>query len=73
MWSRLNHQFLCRDQIKQNKAPAQMKEEHLLAKYEQLGKGFIRTDAWIDTLYADVTADKSRAPGYENHGHADEK
>jgi len=64
---------LVAEYVKQNKAPAQMKEEHLLAKYEQFGKGFIKTDAWIDILYADVTADKSGAPGYENHGHADEK
>jgi hypothetical protein len=45
----------------------------VLAKYEDLGKGFIKTDAWIDLLYADVTSDKSAAPGYQNHGHADEK
>jgi len=36
------------------KAIEQMKQEHLLAKYEELGKGFIKTDAWIELLSADV-------------------
>lgn len=40
--------------LKQGKTPDQMKRDHLLAKYEQLGTGFIKTDAWIDVLYADV-------------------
>jgi hypothetical protein len=28
----------------------------VLAKFDSLGKGFIKTDAWIDTLYNDVKA-----------------
>ena len=54
------------------KTADQMKQDHLLSKFEDLGKGFIKTDAWIDVLYADVT----RKPGgtnYQNHGHADER
>jgi glyoxylase-like metal-dependent hydrolase (beta-lactamase superfamily II) len=39
---------------KAGKTPAQMKQEHVLAKFDDLGKGFIKTDAWIDTLYADI-------------------
>jgi len=27
-----------------------MKSQHLLEKYEDLGKAFIKTDAWIDLL-----------------------
>ena len=57
----------------QGKSPAQMKEEHVLAQYEDLGKGFIKTDAWIDLLYAEVTRPAGAAPGYQNHGHADER
>jgi glyoxylase-like metal-dependent hydrolase (beta-lactamase superfamily II) len=50
----------------------QMKDEHLLAKYEALGKSFIKTDAWIDLLVADVEKNPAAAPGYQAHGHADE-
>jgi glyoxylase-like metal-dependent hydrolase (beta-lactamase superfamily II) len=42
--------------IKQGKTVQQMKDEHVLAKYDSLGKGFIKTDAWIDTLFNDVKA-----------------
>ena len=57
----------------QGKTPAQMKSDHILAKYEDLGKGFIKTDAWIDLLYADVTGKNNAAQlPYRNHGHAAE-
>lgn len=56
----------------QGKTPAQMKSEHLLAKYEDLGKNFIKTDAWIDLLYADVTGRTAAELPYRNHGHANE-
>jgi glyoxylase-like metal-dependent hydrolase (beta-lactamase superfamily II) len=39
----------------QGKTPEQMKQAHLLAKYEDLGKGMIKADQWIDLLYAEVT------------------
>ncbi len=58
---------------RQGKTAAQMKEAHLLSKYEDLGKGFIKTDAWIDTLYAEVTQKPDSAAAYQNHGHADER
>src|SRR4051812_4858241 len=45
---------LVEDGIRQKKTVQQLKEEHVLAKYESLGKGFIKTDAWIETLYHDV-------------------
>jgi cyclase len=44
------------DGIKQGKTVQQLKDEHVLAKFDSLGKGFIRTDAWIDTLYNDIKA-----------------
>jgi glyoxylase-like metal-dependent hydrolase (beta-lactamase superfamily II) len=49
---------LVADAIKHGKSVQQMKEEHVLEKYESLGTGFIKTDAWIDTLYNDVMAGK---------------
>ena len=57
----------------EGKKAEQMKQEHLLAKYEDLGKGFIKTDAWIELLYAEVTQKSTAAPTYQNHGHADER
>jgi cyclase len=42
--------------MKQGKTVQQLKDEHVLAKFDNLGKGFIKTDAWIDTLYNDVKA-----------------
>jgi cyclase len=57
----------------QGKSADHMKQEHLLAKYEDLGKGFIKTDAWIDLLFAEVTQKAAASPDYQNHGHADER
>ncbi|MCU1305902.1 MAG: beta-lactamase-like protein [Acidobacteriaceae bacterium] len=63
---------LVADAAKKGRTAAQMKEAKIMAKFEdQYGKGFLKSDDWIDTLYADVTANKSAAP-YHNHGHADE-
>jgi len=55
------------------KTPQQMKQDHLLAKYENLGKGFIKTDAWIDLLYADLHRATAGEQPYRDHGHADER
>ena len=41
--------------VKEGKTIQQMKQDHLLAKYEDKGKGFIKADGWNDELYADVT------------------
>ena len=57
----------------QGKTAEQMKQDHLLSKYEDLGKGFIKTDAWIDLLYTEVTQKPGSASDYQNHGHADER
>jgi hypothetical protein len=50
-----------------------MKNDHVLSKYEDLGKGFIKTDAWIDLLYADIQQKSTKAGPYQQHGHADER
>jgi hypothetical protein len=57
---------------KEGKSPEQMKKDHVLQKFESLGKGFIKTDAWIDVLYADLTHKTTGALMYRNHGHSDE-
>jgi glyoxylase-like metal-dependent hydrolase (beta-lactamase superfamily II) len=58
---------------KDGKTPDQMKKDHLLEKYDSLGKGFIKTDAWIDVLYADLQSKPAEGASYQKHGHADEK
>lgn len=64
---------LVADAAKEGKTAGQMKQDHLLSKYEDLGKGFIKTDAWIDVLYQEVTQATNSATPYQNHGHADER
>ena len=59
--------------MKQGKTVQQMKDEQVLAKFDSLGKGFIKTDAWIDLIYKEVTRNKTAAAPYQNHGHAQEK
>jgi len=55
------------------KTPDQMKSEHLLSKFEDLGKGFIKTDAWLDLLYADLQHNHAGTLPYLDHGHAGEQ
>jgi cyclase len=57
----------------QGKTADQLKSEHVLTQYEDLGKGFIKTDAWIDLLLADIQKNPAGAPAYQAHGHADEQ
>jgi glyoxylase-like metal-dependent hydrolase (beta-lactamase superfamily II) len=52
---------LVADAAKDGKTIQQMKQDKLLAKYQDKGKGFIKADAWIDALYADLTG--GSAPG----------
>ena len=40
--------------LKAGKTADQLKKDKVLAKYEQWGKGFIKTDDWIDTIAKDV-------------------
>jgi cyclase len=54
------------------KTAEQMKTDNLLAQYDSLGKGFIKTAGWIDLLIADIEKNPSSASGYRDHGHADE-
>jgi cyclase len=59
--------------LKDGKTAEQMKSDHVLEKYENLGKGFIKTSAWIDALIADISHPPAANQAYQNHGHADEK
>jgi glyoxylase-like metal-dependent hydrolase (beta-lactamase superfamily II) len=43
------------------KTVEQMKQDGLLAKYAELGKGFIKADDWINTLHADITRPNAAA------------
>jgi cyclase len=60
--------------VAKKQTPAQMKAAKILAKWEDpYGKGFIKTEVWIDTLYDDVTHSKTGGEHYRPHGHAGEK
>lgn len=48
----------------------QMKQNHLLEPYESYSKGFIKTDAWLELLYNEITHKKAAA--YLDHGHRNE-
>src|SRR5882724_9600563 len=50
-----------------------MKKARLLVKYEDLGKGFIKVDGWLDVLHADLQHKPSADALYQKHGHEDEK
>jgi hypothetical protein len=52
--------------VKQGKTAEQMKRDRLFDKYEELGKGFVKTDAWIDVPYADVV---HQTPGAAHYQH----
>jgi len=57
----------------EGKTADQMKQGHLLEKYEaEYGKGFIKADAWIDLLYAE-NQHRANGQSYLDHGHADER
>jgi cyclase len=55
------------DAAQRGKTLEEMKKDRLLAKYEDLGKGFIKTDAWIELLHAELT--QKKASQYQSHGH----
>ena len=60
--------------VKNHKTTEQMKKEKLMAKWEaDYGKGFIKTDDWIDVLYDDVTQARTGHERHINHGHTGEK
>jgi cyclase len=54
---------LVADAIKAGKSVDQIKKDGLPARYEELGKGFIKTEAWIELVYADVTQKPAGASG----------
>ncbi|MGH9555590.1 MAG: MBL fold metallo-hydrolase [Terriglobales bacterium] len=57
--------------IKQGKTLEQMKQEKVLAAWEEKwGKGFLTANDFIEILHGSLTQTPT---GYHNHGHADEK
>jgi glyoxylase-like metal-dependent hydrolase (beta-lactamase superfamily II) len=57
--------------IKQGKTVPQMKQEKVLAPWEEKwGKGFLTTNDFIEILYGALT---QKPAAYHNHGHAGEK
>ena len=58
---------------KEGKSLDDMKKARLLVKYEDLGKGFIKVDGWLDVLHADLQPKPSADATYQKHGHEDEK
>ncbi len=65
---------LVADAVKKGKTLDQMKQGHLLSKYEEgHGKGFLKADDWIDVLYSDVTKKQTGHEHYIKHGHANER
>jgi cyclase len=60
-------------EVKKGRTVEEIKKANVLAKWnDSLGKGFIKPDVWVDTLYDDIQHSKAGAK-YVNHGHADEK
>ena len=62
------------DAVKKHMSLQQMKDQKILAKFEDpYSKGFVKTNDWLDILYADVTQQPAAAGRYRNHGHLGEK
>jgi len=60
--------------VKKHMSLQQMKDQKILAKFEDSNsKGFVKTNDWLDILYADITQQPAAAAHYRNHGHAGEK
>ncbi len=58
-------------EIKKGRSLDEIKKSAVLAKWSDLGKGFVKQDVWIDTLYDDITH-STRDAHYTPHGHAGE-
>ena len=42
-------------QVKKKKTLAQIQEAKVLAKYDDMGKGFIKTDLFVETIFKELT------------------
>jgi cyclase len=49
-------------QVKKKKTLDQVKEQKPLAKYEEMSKGLISADAFVTTIFNEITADASKKP-----------
>ena len=54
------------DGIRHGKTLDQLKQEKVLAKYDKWGGSFITTDRFLETLYHDLSGDKSKM-GFVTH------
>ena len=63
---------LVSDAKKKGKSLDQMKKDNVLAKYEELGKGFVKTNDFIELIFNELSNNKAGMK-YINHGHASEK
>jgi glyoxylase-like metal-dependent hydrolase (beta-lactamase superfamily II) len=53
---------------KQGRTLAQMKQQNVLAKYEELGKGFVKTADFIELIYNEISGDvKKTSQGERTH------
>jgi cyclase len=60
-------------EVKKGRTLQQIQQAKLLTKWDaKYGGDFIKPDAWVETLYDDITHPKVTM-GYEPHGHAGEK
>jgi glyoxylase-like metal-dependent hydrolase (beta-lactamase superfamily II) len=60
-------------EVKKGRTLEQIQKANLLTKWdEKYGKDYIKPDAWVETLYDDVTHPKEGV-GYMPHGHTGEK
>lgn len=59
-------------EVRKGRTLDQIKGAGVLAKWDSYGKGFIKADQWVETLYADITR-KAGAGAYHDHGHANER
>ncbi len=48
--------------VKEGKSAQEIKKAQLLSKYEDFGKGYIKADAWIDVLIADLNRKAGATP-----------
>jgi glyoxylase-like metal-dependent hydrolase (beta-lactamase superfamily II) len=47
--------------IAAGKSLDQLKADNVLAQWAEWGKGFMKTEGWLETLYAEATAPRTRA------------
>jgi glyoxylase-like metal-dependent hydrolase (beta-lactamase superfamily II) len=49
-------------EVKKKKTLAQIQEAKVLAKYADMGKGFVKTETFVETIYRELTKQESASP-----------